>query len=301
VKRNTWLPYLLLTLTVLFWSGNFVLGRGIRELIPPVSLNYWRWVGALMILIPFSWRAVRRQRVLLLTHWKLLALLALPSITIFNTFIYTALQTTTAINTALVNAMIPIFISVIAWVAFKERLTLRQAAGVCISLAGLVFIVTRGNYAALKMLTLSSGDFWTLGASLSWAIYSVMLRKRPAGMDPIAFLTAIIIIGLLYALPFYVWEVWHKGAFKMTIPSLAALGYVALFPSVLSYTFWNSGVVKVGANRAGIFIHLMPVFSVVLAILFLDERLRLFHFFGILLIFIGIVLTTVRSFRKAPD
>lgn len=298
MKRNIWLPYLLLTLTVLFWSGNFVLGRGIRELIPPISLNFWRWVGALMILIPFSWRAVRRQRALLLNHWKLLALLALPSITIFNTFIYTALQTTTAINTALVNAMIPIFISIISWVVFKERLTLRQATGVCISLAGLVFIVTRGNYAALRMLTLSSGDFWTLGASLSWAIYSVMLRKRPAGMDPIAFLTVIIIFGLLYALPFYAWEVWYRGGFKLTIPSLAAMGYVALFPSVLSYIFWNSGVVKVGANRAGIFIHLMPVFSVVLAILFLGEHLRLFHFFGIVLIFLGIVLTTIRRIVK---
>jgi drug/metabolite transporter (DMT)-like permease len=294
VKRNIWLPYLLLTLTVLFWSGNFVLGRGIRELIPPISLNFWRWVGALVILTPFSWRAVRRQRALLLTHWKLLALLALPSITIFNMFIYTALQTATAINTALVNAMIPIFIAIISWVVFKERLTLRQAAGVCISLAGLVFIVTRGNYAALRMLTLSSGDFWTLGASLSWAIYSVMLRKRPAGMDPVAFLTVIILFGLLYALPLYAWEVWHRGGFKLTVPSLAAMSYVALFPSVLSYIFWNSGVVKVGANRAGIFIHLMPVFSVVLAMLFLGERLHLFHFFGIVLIFIGIVLTTVR-------
>jgi drug/metabolite transporter (DMT)-like permease len=294
VKRNIWLPYLLLTLTVLFWSGNFVLGRGIRELIPPISLNFWRWVGALVILTPFSWRAVRRQRALLLTHWKLLALLALPSITIFNMFIYTALQTATAINTALVNAMIPIFIAIISWVVFKERLTLRQAAGVCISLAGLVFIVTRGNYAALRMLTLSSGDFWTLGASLSWAIYSVMLRKRPAGMDPVAFLTVIILFGLLYALPLYAWEVWHRGGFKLTVPSLAAMSYVALFPSVLSYIFWNSGVVKVGANRAGIFIHLMPVFSVVLAMLFLGERLHLFHFFGIALIFIGIVLTTVR-------
>jgi drug/metabolite transporter (DMT)-like permease len=301
VKRSIWLPYLLLTLTVLFWSGNFVLGRGIRDLIPPISLNFWRWVGALMILLPFSWRTVWRQRTLLRTHWKLLALLALPAITIFNTFIYTALQTTTAINTVLVNAMIPIFISIMAWIVFKERLTLRQTVGVCISLAGLVFIVTRGNYAALKMLTLSSGDFWTLGASLSWAIYSVMLRKRPAGLDPIAFLTVMIIFGLLYALPFYGWEVWNKGGFNLTIPSLAAMGYVALFPSVLSYIFWNYGVGRVGANQAGIFIHLMPVFSVVLAMLFLGERMHLFHFFGITLIFVGIALTTVRSFRKTLD
>jgi drug/metabolite transporter (DMT)-like permease len=293
MKRPAWLPYVLLTLTVLFWSGNFILGRGIRELIPPVSLNFWRWVGALTILLPFSWRAVHRQRALLVAHWKLLALMALPSITIFNTFIYTALQTTTAINTVLVNAMIPIFIALTAWVVFNERLTPRQALGVGISLAGLIFIVTRGNVTTLGVLTFSSGDLWTIGASLSWAIYSVMLRKRPADMDPLAFLTIIIIFGLLYALPFYVWEVWYKGGFGLTPENLAAMVYVALFPSVLAFIFWNSSVAKVGANRAGIFIHLMPVFSVILAVLFLGEQLHLFHLMGIALIFLGIVLTTM--------
>ena len=297
MKRTTWLPYLLLTLTVLFWSGNFILGRGIRELIPPVSLNFWRWAGALALLLPFSWRCVYRQRTLLAKHWKLLALLALPSITIFNTFIYTALQSTTAINTALVNAMIPIFIALTAWVIFNERLSVRQSVGVGVSLAGLLFIVTRGHLVDLGMLTFSSGDLWTLGASLSWAIYSVMLRKRPASMDPLAFLTVIIIFGLIYALPFYGWEVWHTGGFDITLVSLASMFYVALFPSVLSYIFWNSSVDKVGANRAGIFIHLMPVFSVILAVLFLDERLHLFHFIGIGLIFIGIVMTTMKAAR----
>jgi drug/metabolite transporter (DMT)-like permease len=297
MKRSTWLPYLLLTLTVLFWSGNFILGRGIREMIPPVSLNFWRWVGALAMLLPFSWRRVYRQRTMLGKHWKLLALLALPSITIFNTFIYTALQTTTAINTVLVNAMIPIFIALTAWVVFNERLSVRQSAGVGVSLAGLLFIVTRGHLADLGMLTFSRGDLWTLGASLSWAIYSVMLRKRPTNMDPLAFLTVIIIFGLLYALPFYGWEVWRSGGFDLTLVSLASMFYVALFPSVLSFIFWNSSVDKVGANRAGIFIHLMPVFSVVLAVLFLDERLHLFHFIGIGLIFIGIVMTTMRKLR----
>jgi drug/metabolite transporter (DMT)-like permease len=145
----------------------------------------------------------------------------------------------------------------------------------------------------LGVLTFSSGDLWTIGASLSWAIYSVMLRKRPADMDPLAFLTIIIIFGLLYALPFYVWEVWYKGGFGLTPENLAAMVYVALFPSVLAFIFWNSSVAKVGANRAGIFIHLMPVFSVILAVLFLGEQLHLFHLMGIALIFLGIVLTTM--------
>jgi drug/metabolite transporter (DMT)-like permease len=293
MKKPVWLPYLGLVLTVLFWSGNFILGRGIRQLIPPVSLNFWRWTGALLILLPFGWARIQREKKLYLRHWKLLALMSIPSIVIFNAFIYTALQTATAINTVLVNAMIPIFISLTAWLVFRDRLSLRQTSGVCISFSGLLFIVTRGNLGLLKELAVSTGDVWTMGASLSWAIYSVMLRKRPRQMDPIAFLTLIVGFGLVFSLPFYLWELKHQGGFALTPASLASLAYVALFPSVLSFIFWNYGVDKVGPNRAGIFIHLMPVFSIILAILFLGEHMRGFHAMGMLLIFSGIVLTTL--------
>jgi drug/metabolite transporter (DMT)-like permease len=131
-KISAW-PYVLLVLTVLFWSGNFILGRGVRSLIPPVSLNFWRWAGALLILLPFGWPRVRRQRTLLRRHWRMLVLMSIPSITIFNTFIYLALQSTTAVNTALINAMMPIMIVLIGWVVFGERLVVRQLIGVIIS------------------------------------------------------------------------------------------------------------------------------------------------------------------------
>ncbi|MGD9366201.1 MAG: DMT family transporter [Desulfobacteraceae bacterium] len=292
MKRSPWLPYFLLVLTVLFWSGNFVLGRGVRELIPPVSLNFWRWMGAFAVLLPFGLPRILRQRDLFRKHWKMVLLLSIPSITVFNAFIYTALQTTTATNTALVNAMVPILIALTAWLALGERLSLLQCAGVLISLLGLLFIVTRGDLAILRTLTLSSGDLWTLGAATSWAVYSVMLRKRPGEMDPIAFLTLLVGFGLIFALPWYLWELSNKGGFSLSPASMASLVYVALFPSVLSYIFWNNGVHKVGANRTGIFIHLMPVFSIIMAVLFLGERLRLFHVAGMLLIFTGIALTT---------
>jgi len=293
LKRSSWLPYLGLTLTVLFWSGNFILGRGIRDLIPPVSLNFWRWAGAFLILLPFGSTRVMRRKDLYLKHWKMLVLMSIPSIAIFNAFIYTALQTTTAINTVLVNAMIPIFIALTAWLVFGDRLALRQTTGVFVSFIGLLFIVTRGDWALLRQLTLSTGDFWTLGASLSWAVYSVMLRRRPKEMDPIAFLTVIVGFGLIVSLPFYLRELATLGGFSLSPASMASLGYVAVFPSVLSFIFWNYGVDKVGANRSGIFIHLMPAFSIILAILFLDEHLRSFHVVGMLLIFTGIVLTTL--------
>jgi drug/metabolite transporter (DMT)-like permease len=293
LRRSPWLPYLLLTLTVLFWSGNFILGRGIRELVPPVSLNFWRWMGALLILLPFGLSRVIQAKSIVLKHWKMVALMSIPSIAIFNAFIYMALQTATAINTVLVNAMMPILIALAAWIFFNDRLSLRQTTGVFISLAGLIFIVTRGDWTQLRELTLSAGDLWTLGASLAWAIYSVMLRIRPRQMDPIAFLTVLIAFGLIFSLPFYLRELLNQGGFALTPASIASLAYVAVFPSVLSFIFWNYSVGKVGANRAGIFIHLMPVFSILLAIVFLGESLRLFHVMGMLLIFTGIVMTTL--------
>jgi drug/metabolite transporter (DMT)-like permease len=289
-KQPAWLPYFLLALTALFWSGNFVLGRGVRELIPPVSLNFWRWAGALSILLPFSWPRLYREREMLWRHWKLLALMSIPSICIFNTFIYTALQTATTTNTVLLNAMTPIFIGVTARIAFGVRMQRLQVAGVLISLAGLMFIITHGDWSALAGLTFTRGDIWTLGAALAWAIYSVMLRLRPMQMAPLTFLTAIIAIGLFLLLPFYLWELSVKGGFELSAASMASLAYVCIFPSVLAYIFWNHGVDQVGANRAGLFSHLMPVYSILLASILLGERLHVYHLIGIVLIFGGILL-----------
>lgn len=293
--RHRWLPYLLLTLTVLFWSGNFILGRGVRDLIPPISLNFWRWVGALVILLPVGLPRILKQRSLFARHWKLLAVLSIPAIAVFNTFVYQALQSTTATNTVLVNAMIPVFIGLVSWFVFHEAMNRRQVVGVAISLAGLLLIVTRGQLGILRGVGFSAGDLWTLGASLAWALYSVLLRKRPAHMDPIAFLTFIVVMGLAAILPFYLWELIKYGGFSLTKATLASIAYVSVFPSVLSFIFWNSGVAIVGANRAGIFIHLMPLFSIVLAFIFLGEQPRIFHLVGMVLIFSGISLT---AFQK---
>ena len=297
-----WRSYLLLTCTVLFWSGNFVLARGIRELIPPVSLNFWRWTGALILILPVALPRLHRQRHLLRRHCRWLALMSLPSIVFFNTFIYAALQSASATNTVLVNATTPIFIVLLARGLFGERLTPRQSTGVLVSLGGLLFIISRGDWAVLGQFSFVTGDLWTLGASLSWAIYSVQLRQRPAGIDPLVFLTAIIALGVVLLLPVYLAEWYLRGGFPVTPASLASIAYVCVFPSLLAYLFWNRGVSRVGPARAGIFMHLMPVFGILLATLFLDEVLRRYHLAGILLIFTGIAMTTypVGTPRRTP-
>jgi len=287
------MPYLLLTLTVLFWSGNFVLGRGVHDLIPPVALAFWRWTIALLILLPFALTPLKTQQHMIRKHWKILTLLAVLSVTNFNTFIYLALQSTTAINTIMVNAMTPVFIAVIAWAGFRDRINLRQFSGIVLSFFGLAWIVSRGHPEILFSMQFTPGDLWTLSAAMCWAIYTVLLRKRPEGLHPVAFLTAIIAIGLLFLLPVYLWEMSTGAVIRPTRTSILSVLYVAVFPSVLAYIFWNRAVGSVGATRAGIFMHLMPVFGIILAIIFLGERLSPYHVLGIVMIFSGILLTTV--------
>ncbi|MGB8424706.1 MAG: DMT family transporter, partial [Desulfobacterales bacterium] len=163
------MPYVLLTLTVLFWSGNFVIGRGIHAEVPPISLAFWRWFTALVLLLPFALPAMVRQRDLIGRHWKLLCLLAILSVTNFNTFIYLALQSNTVINTVLINSLTPVFIVFVSWIGFREKISVLQGLGGLMSFAGLIWIITRGQPALLFTVRFSRGDLWTLAAALSWA------------------------------------------------------------------------------------------------------------------------------------
>ncbi|MBI2354842.1 MAG: DMT family transporter [Deltaproteobacteria bacterium] len=284
--------YLLLVLTTLFWAGNFVLGRAMHASIPPVGLVFWRWAGALLILLPFTWPHARAQWPLLRRNWKSLALFGFLGVSCFNTFIYIALQTTTATNAVLINSIIPIAIVALSWLFGGIRVTRLQAVGMVISFAGVITIICRADPALLLALRVNSGDLWVLLAVFSWALYTFLLRQRPAGLHPLSFLTAIVVLGLLGLAPLYAWEL-GQGVRMSTGPATwASLFYVAVFPSVLAFIFWNQAVAQVGANRAGLFLHLMPVFGTILSILFLGESFHLFQLAGIGLIFTGICLTT---------
>ena len=284
--------YVLLILTVLFWSGNFIVGRGIHNEIPPITLAFWRWMVALLIILPFSVGHIIHQKDLIRQNWKIITLLAILSVTNFSIFIYHALKSSTVTNTVLINSMIPIFIVIVSWLGFRERITLRQAVGIAISLTGLFFIIAGGNLSTLIDVRFSQGDIWTISAGISWALYSVLLRKCPIELNALSFLSTTIIIGVLFISPFYIWEISSGQTMNITQASIGSIIYVALFASVLAYIFWNKAIQIIGANKTGIFIHLMPVFSIILAILFLDENLRAYHIEGAILIFLGIFLTT---------
>jgi drug/metabolite transporter (DMT)-like permease len=297
------MDYLLLLLTVLFWAGNFVMGRWIHPEIPPVTLAFLRWTLALVILLPFTFREVYRQRNVIQQNLKMIALLALLSVTNFNIFLYISLNTSPVTNAALINSMIPIFIVILSWVGFRRRISFVQAVGIVLSLSGLVFIVIKGDLAALRAVRFLRGDLWALSAALSWAIYTVLMRNYPIALSPISFLTAIIIIGVVFIFPVYLGELVGGARPNFTPAAVGGICYLAIFPSILSYLFWNRGIRTVGATRTGVFIHLIPVFSIVLAMFFLGETLKTFHLIGACLIFSGIYLTTRKpdSLLKRPE
>lgn len=288
------MPYLLLLLAVSFWSGNFIVARGIQHNIPPISLSFWRWFVAFLILFPFSARSFIRQRELILRHGKLIVLLGILGVSIFSTFIYLALQSSTVTNTVLINAFNPIFIVIISWVGFKDRVSWIQVLGIVISLSGLIWIITRGTPTILLSLQFARGDLWTLAAAFCWALYTVLLRKYPAGLDPMSFLTAIIVIGLVCLLPPYLWEASTHKPVTLSAGTICGTIYLGLFASLLAYICWNNAVKTVGANKAGVFIYLIPVFSIILAFLIFGERFQAYHPPGMVLIFLGIFFATYR-------
>jgi len=285
-------PYLLLTLTTLFWSGNMVVGRAIRGEVPPFTLAFWRWAIAFLLTLPLALPHLRQQWPLIKKGWKAVLILGLLGIGGYNTLAYIALQYTDATNASLLNSFIPVATIALSWAFLNKRLRGVEWLGVLVSLAGVVAIVSRGELATLLALTLNMGDLWMLGAVFVWALYTIGLQWRPTGVHPMLLLAAFTAVGLLALAPAYAWEILQGRQLHLSGSSLAGIVYIGTLPSFVGYIFYNRAVGEVGASKASLFIHLMPVFGTILAALFLGETPRFFHLIGIGLIFLGIYLTT---------
>lgn len=284
-------PYLLLTLTVLFWSGNMVIGRGVRADLPPMALAFWRWAIAFALVLPLALPHLKTEWPLLKTSWRPVLLLGLLGVGGYNTFAYLALQHTTATNAVLLNSFIPVVTIAISWAFLGKHLRRLEGLGVVISLCGAITIVARGDFNVLIHLNFNLGDAWMLLAVAVWAIYTVGLAWRPSGVHPMLMLAALTAVGLAALLPAYIFEMAQGRQININFGSLAALAYVGIFPSFLGYIFYNRGVAEVGASKASLFIHLMPVFGTLLSAIFLGEIPLWYHYLGIGLIFSGIWLT----------
>lgn len=288
-------PYLLLTLTMLFWASNTVMARALHQMLPPITMAFWRWLLAALLLLPFVLRPMYRQRTLLRAHFARLLLLGALGVASYNTLLYAALQTTTATNGVLINSVTPLLIALTGWLLFDVQLDSRQQGGIVLSIAGMALIVSRADLAVLRELDFNRGDFLLIAAAFAWALYTVFLRWRPPGIGAASFLGATVMIGAALLFPLYLIEAAAGRAAVWTPASVGGIGYFAVFPSVLGYLFWNRGVQQVGPNRAALFLYLIPVFGVALAVVFLGERLQPFHFGGAALIFSGIYLATSRT------
>jgi drug/metabolite transporter (DMT)-like permease len=283
------LPYLILAIAPLCWSGNIVLARGINHLISPVSLAFWRWTVAFFILLPFAWRYALNDWDVVIRQWKVLLFLSLTGITCFNTLLYAAMHTTTAINGALIQTSMPAVIILISLIAFKESVTKKQLTGVVMCIFGAGFVVLRGDFSAFFKLDFAEGDILMMVAVVIYALYSAFLRQRPP-IHPMSFLIYTFGIGAFGLLPLFLWQVSESGPIVLNADIVASILYVAVFPSIIAYLCWNHGIAVLGANRGGLFINLIPVFASLLAITWLGESLEFFHLIGMTLICGGMVL-----------
>jgi drug/metabolite transporter (DMT)-like permease len=288
-------PHLLLGLAVLFWAGNFVVGRAAHEVVPPIAFNFWRWTGALLVLLPFAWLELRRHRMLVLGEWRSLAALGACGITVFHSAVYLGLGDAEAINGALYFATSPVFFVLLARLLLGERIGGARALGIVASIGGALLVIGRGDPRILLGLEFAPGDLWLVLSVAFWALYSVLLKRRPPALPPLALLAAIVGYGLVLLLPLYAAELWSGRSVQIGPKSLASLAYVALFPSVIAYVFWNRGVREVGPSVAGLFMPLLPVFGAALAIPFLGERLAWYHCAGAALVVSGILLASGRA------
>lgn len=291
---SSWLPYVLLMVPPLCWAGNIVLARGVIHLIPPIGFAFWRWAIAFLILAPLTWPRVRHDWPTVIGSWKIMVALSMLGVGCFNTLLYIAVHTTTAINGALIQTTMPAFIILITLIAFQESVGFLQMAGVMLCILGAALVLLRGNLATVLNLSFARGDLLMLLAVICYGMYTVLLKKRPA-MHAMSFLTVTFGAGAMMLAPLYLWESCFQESVTFTVDVVLSIIYVAVFPSIVAYFCWNRGTEMIGPNRAGLFINLVPVFASIMAVIWLNESLKLFHIVGMCSIVAGMSMFNRKS------
>ena len=288
--------YLYLTLCTLFWSGNFIVGKVATLFeIPPLTLNFYRWFLAFLILCPFTLKGVIMNYEEIKKNFLVLVIMGFTSISVFNSVVYYSLNYTQVLNGVLMISTIPVFIIFFSGLFKTESIRIYQIIGVVISLLGVISIITKLDLSLLLSLKLNKGDLWMLVAMISWTTYSLLLGKKKVNLEPFIFLQTIIIIGLLFLLPMYIAEVFAGKKITLNFPVLMTIGYVVFFAGIGAYTFWNAAIKLIGPSRSGVFLHMMPIFSSLMAVFLLGEQFSFHHIVGTLLIISGILLSSKKQ------
>ena len=291
LKNKT--AYIFLILATLFWSGNFIVGKAASIFeIPPFTLNFYRWTFAWLILAPFTLKEIIKKKDHILQNVQLILILGITSITIFNSIVYYSLNFTQVISGVLMISTIPVMIIFFSWIFKIEKTNIYQILGVILSLIGVAIIVTKADFDLLVNMNFNKGDLWMVVAMFSWAMYSALLRKKKFELSQLSLLEVIISAGLILLVPAYLIEMYLGFKLNINLPFILTLSYVVLFPGLASFICWIKGIAIIGSNRSGIFLHLMPIFSTVLAILIFKEQFMNYHLFGATFIISGIFLSS---------
>lgn len=292
-KRIFFSPYVAAILAMFFWAGSTIVVRGVREDVPPMGLSFWRTLLGFVIFLPFAIKPYRRQTREFWASFKILALLTFLLMVGGNAVLFLSLQYTIAINAAVINSVEPVFIVVLAWLLFRDPFSKRQGFGVAVSLAGVLVLISTGSLEELSRMNFNRGDLMVTGAYLSWALYAVLMRKIPYGLDHRLVLAAILGFGALFMLPIYGLETMISRPMPFSWTSVFSVTILAVFSSVLGILLWNYAISQFGPGRASLFLHLIPAFTVLLAIAILGEALQQFHVTGVVLIGIGIYFSSL--------
>lgn len=285
-------------LATMIWSGNFIVSRGLAQDIGPVTLALYRWTTATAILLPFAWPALKRQYREIRANLGYLAVVSFLGVTVFNTVIYKAGHATTAMNMALIAVFSPVWIVILARVFLAEPLTMGRLTGLALAATGVVVLTTKGDLAGLAALECNPGDAWMLAATMIFAVYTVLVRRKPESLEPTAFLAATFILGLVMIMPWAAWEWMSIPPAAPTGRVLGAVVYVGLGASLLSYLFWNKAVAAIGPANAGAVYYSLPLFSGLEAWLILGEEITWVHAASGVMIISGIVLATRARARR---
>ena len=300
MSKNNNLAYLLLVLTTLFWSGNFIVGKAasIYE-IPPFSLNFYRWLFAGLILLPFTFKEILKKKDYIFNNIGFFIVLGITSITIFNSTVYYSLYYMQVISGVLMISTIPVWIMFISSILGIEKTNKFQILGVVLSLLGVLFIITKSDLNVIKNLAFNRGDLIMASGMFAWALYSALLKKKTYEISQITLLEVVIISGLVFLVPIYFLEMNFGNQIILGTPFILTLSYVVIFPGLASFFFWIKGIGIIGANRAGVFLHLMPVFGSIMAIVFFGEKFMIYHLLGAIFIVAGITLSNKKIKKNA--
>ena len=295
INKNN-VAYIFLFFAALFWSGNFLVGKFASQYgVPPFSLNFYRWLFAWLILAPFTIQEILKKRNYILENYKYYTVLGITSVTIFNSIVYYSLNFTQVISGVLMISTIPVMIIFISSILKIEKTNIFQLIGVSFSFIGVILIITKANLEILMSLDFNKGDITMVVGMLSWATYSALLKKKKHKLSQLTLLEVVISFGFLFLIPIYFIE--YQMGFRI-VPDknfIMVLSYVVLFPGLISFIFWIKGISIIGANRSGVFLHMMPILSAIMAMIIFDEKFMFYHMLGAIFILTGILLSNKKT------